>query len=470
MGVEEDVATSSASASSVFPDAEYLVLSSRLIPDLDGGYTIATLARAKQMAEAGVADGRGPQLLTFDPGAAEAHAEHREAFAERGALADVKRMRNLFDEARAPEGGAAEWLLATAEQGARARTDREYRVLLDAEQRPFAALPVIAGDPDWHLTDESVLVYDAAGEIAGGLTGFRGLYRAWLDHVAASLGDRPIVVICESRQIGELIADWAVPRVRIIHTIHTMHVEPPYTPDAPLNALWSRWFAIAERFDAVVWPTPTQRDDVVRRFEGAATHHVVPNGVRAPRSPVAERVPGLVVVLGRLAAGKRVDHAIRAFLRADVPQTRLEIWGDGPERMRLQQLIEELDAGERVHLAGFAADPAPALDRASVVLTATAFEGQGLSIVEALAHGSPAVSYDVRYGPGDILGAGGGVLVPDGDEDALATALRGLLSDPATWERLHDQTGTAAAAWSPEAAMDALAGVARDVLEAPARR
>jgi poly(glycerol-phosphate) alpha-glucosyltransferase len=36
-----------------FPDAEYLILSSRLIPDRDGGYALATLARARQMAAAG---------------------------------------------------------------------------------------------------------------------------------------------------------------------------------------------------------------------------------------------------------------------------------------------------------------------------------------------------------------------------------------------------------------------------------
>ncbi|HCS59836.1 MAG TPA: glycosyltransferase, partial [Microbacterium sp.] len=58
----------------MLPDAEYLVLSSRLIPDLDGGYTIATLSRAAQLASAGVAGGAGPLLLTFDPGTAAAHA------------------------------------------------------------------------------------------------------------------------------------------------------------------------------------------------------------------------------------------------------------------------------------------------------------------------------------------------------------------------------------------------------------
>ncbi|WP_244632431.1 hypothetical protein [Microbacterium sp. Se63.02b] len=66
------------------PDAEYLVLSSRLIPGMDGGYTIATLARARQLAGAGVADGAGPQLLTFDPGSVADHAAHRRTFAEQG--------------------------------------------------------------------------------------------------------------------------------------------------------------------------------------------------------------------------------------------------------------------------------------------------------------------------------------------------------------------------------------------------
>ena len=66
-----------------FPDAWYLILSSRLIPDLDGGYTISTLARARQMAEAGAS----PLLLTVDPGAVDAHAAHRATFVERGAAA-----------------------------------------------------------------------------------------------------------------------------------------------------------------------------------------------------------------------------------------------------------------------------------------------------------------------------------------------------------------------------------------------
>ena len=454
----------------VLPDAEYLVLSSRLIPGLDGGYTIATVARARLLAAAGAGGGRGPELLTFDPGTAADHAAHRRVFAERGALTDPSRLRNLFDEAVGPDGGASAWLRAAADTAVTADPDVEYRVLADVEGRPFAALPVIPGNPDWHLTEEPVLVYDEAGTVTGALHGFRGLYRAWLTHVTARRGDRPIVVICESRQLGELIADWDDPRVRIVHTVHTIHVEAPYTPDADMNTLWTRWFRLADRFDAVVWPTATQRDDVVARFGDAANHVVVPN----PISPVERRdhlrEDGLVVVLGRLAAGKRIDHAIRAFLAADVPGTRMEIWGTGPEGERLATLIDELDAADRVRLCGYTTDPATVLDRAALLVTSTAFEGQPLGVVEALLHGTPVVSYDVRYGIRDVLGAGGGALVPAGDVEALAAALRQLLTDPERLAAARAEAPSVAAAWSPERSLAALAETITAVLQAPPRR
>ncbi|WP_149084635.1 MULTISPECIES: glycosyltransferase [Microbacterium] len=452
------------------PDAEYLVLSSRLIPGLDGGYTIATLARARLLAAAGAGEGRGPQLLTFDPGTRADHAEHRRVFAGRGALADPDRLRNLFDEAAAPEGGAAEWLRDAADAAVTADPDAEYRVLSDPEGRPFVALPVIPGNPDWHLTDEPVLVYDESGAVVGALHGFRGLYGAWLGHVTAALGARPIVVICESRQLGELVADWSDPRVRILHPIHTMHVEAPYTPDAPMNTLWTRWFRLADRFDAVIWPTATQRDDVVARFGDAANHVVVPNPIEPVERRDDLREEGLVVVLGRLAAGKRIDHAIRAFLAADVPGARMEIWGGGPEQDALQSLIAELDAADRVVVAGYTDDPATVLDRASVLVTSTAFEGQPLGIVESLLHGTPVVSYDVRYGIRDVLGAGGGVLVPGGDEAALRDALRDLLSDPERLAALRAEAPSAAEAWSPDRSLAALTAVITDAVAKPSRR
>lgn len=460
-----------------FPDAEYLVLSSRLIPDRDGGYTLATLARARQMAAAGVHDGQGPLLLTLDPGTPQEHARHRAAFAGRDLVVDPARMRNLFDESAAPHGGAADWVHAACDPGA-ADPALQYRTISDAQGRPVLGLPVIADDPDWHVTTAPVVAYDDRGRVAGVLEGFGALYRAWLSAVVRQLragdAERAVVVICESRQLGELLAGWDDPALRLVHAIHTIHLEPPFTPDAPTNPLWSRWFTLAERFDAVLWPTASQRGDVQERFGSSPVHVVVPHAVApaAAVAPLAERVPGRVVMLNRLAPGKRVDHAIRAFaeVRRSVPDATLEVFGEGPERAALQELIDELGLDAHVALRGLTEDPGRELDAASVFLSTSAFEGQGLSIAEALAHGCPVVAYDVRYGPRDLLSAGGGALVADADIAALARTLVEVLGDVELRARLSAEAVAAARAVEPAHAMAALAQAVQDVLGRPSRR
>lgn len=460
-----------------FPDAEYVILSSRLIPDLDGGYTFATLARARQMAAAGVADGRGPLLLTVDPGSAADHAQHRDVFAERELVVDPTRMRNLFDEAADPHGGAAAWLRAAASPG-EPDPALQYREIADAAGRLFVSLPVIANDPDWHISTAPVVVHAADGSSIGILDGFGALYRAWLDHVVAGLRNgqptRQVVVLCESRQLGELFVGWDDAHARLAHAIHTIHLEAPYTPDAPVNALWDRWFSVADRFDAVLWPTAAQRDDVRQRFGGSDVHVVVPQAVTAPASvvPAHRRARGRVVMLNRLAPGKRIDQAIRAFAGVveAVPEATLDIYGEGALRPALQELIDDLGLGTHVTLPGATHQPGAVLDEASVFLSTSAYEGQGLSIAEALAHGCPVVSYDVRYGPREALAGGGGVLVPDGDEAALTAALVRVLSDPEEHGRLAVAASASAQRLDPVRVMDALATAVSDALARPTRR
>ncbi|MGC0368269.1 glycosyltransferase [Microbacterium sp. SLBN-111] len=447
-----------------FPDAWYLILSSRLIPDLDGGYTISTLARARQMADAGAP----ALLLTVDPGAAEAHAEHRAEFVRRGAARASEVFRNLFDEAVGPDGGAAEWLRAAARAG-EADPTLEYRSVAAGT----VDLPNVI-DPHWHLATAPIVVRDAAGDALGVIDGFGALYRAWLAHVVAGLRaevDRPVVLICESRQLGELLVDWDDRDVRILHTVHTIHLEPPFTADAPINALWERWLAVAPRFDAVLWPTPWQHDDVRARFGDDRVDVVAPHGIPMPDA-VTYAADGPVVVLGRLAPGKRLDHAIRAFARVveEVPDARLELWGAGPGREALETLVAELGIGDAVSLPGLTLDPGAVLDAASVYLTTSAFEGQGLALAEALAHGVPVVAYDIRYGPRDMLAEGGGILVPDGDESALAEALVRVLRDAALRQRLAAEAHAAAVALAPARAMETLAAAAAEALARPTRR
>ncbi len=163
---------------------------------------------------------------------------------------------------------------------------------------------------------------------------------------------------------------------------------------------------------------------------------------------------------------------MRAFARVvvEVPAARLELWGAGAQRDELEALVAQLGLGEAVTLPGLTNDAGAVLDRAAVYLTTSAFEGQGLALAEALAHGTPVVAYDIRYGPRDMLATGGGILVPDGDEDALVAALARVLTDAATRRRLSAEAVSAAATLSPARAMQTLAAVCGEALGRPRRR
>ncbi|HKP06574.1 MAG TPA: glycosyltransferase [Microbacterium sp.] len=457
-------------ATDTLPDADYVVLGSRVALGLDGGFAVAVPARLRLLEASGAPL---PLLLSVDGQAPEAHAAQRQAFVDGGHVPDASRVRNLFDDLL----DRGEWLERVGEPGGRT-PGVAYRTITDAASRPIVSLPVFENDPEWHLRDAAVVVHAEAGDRA--LRGFRGLYIAWLEAFAderrRAAGDptRRLVVVCESRQIGEALVGWNDPRVRLVHTVHNSHLPEPYDdPGAPVTGLWERWLRTLDVYDAVLWPTAAQRDEVAARFGDPGTFHVVPNTIELGAEPpdAASRDPHRVVMLNRLAPQKRVDLAIRAWqqVAAAVPEARLDVYGDGPLREELQELIDELGVAASVTLHGATADRDAIFDRSALFVTSTAFEGQGLSIAEALVRGLPVVSFDARYGPREAI-ADAGIVVPAGDVVAFADAIIAVLRDDDRRAELASRARAAAAAFTSDAVRPALVAALRAALESPSRR
>ena len=141
-----------------------------------------------------------------------------------------------------------------------------------------------------------------------------------------------------------------------------------------------------------------------------------------------------ILAAGRLQPVKNFDLLVRAFAKSRVP-CKLVIAGEGPERERLEALVEELGLGGRVLLPGFVANPFPLVAGAHIFALSSNSEGFPNAILEALALGVPVVATNCSYGPAEILAgrsAGevrglletpAGFLSPVGDVDAFARAL-----------------------------------------------
>lgn len=183
--------------------------------------------------------------------------------------------------------------------------------------------------------------------------------------------------------------------------------------------------------DAIVAQTSGAADYLARHFGRKAVG--IPNPVLSPPrvSPMSLGRPA-VIGLGRLSPEKGFDLLVRAFarLRTRFPQWQLYIFGEGPERPRLEALVSDLGLEGCVTLPGILAEPAAALSAGDLFVLSSHIEGFSLALCEAMACGLPAVATDCSSGPREVMRNGAdGLLVPPGDDEALAAAMAQLMGD-----------------------------------------
>jgi poly(glycerol-phosphate) alpha-glucosyltransferase len=180
-----------------------------------------------------------------------------------------------------------------------------------------------------------------------------------------------------------------------------------------------------------------------------------------------------VAILARLQPQKRLEDAIAAFAQVveQIPDARLDIYGDGEEGERLQAEIDRRGIGDAVKLRGWDPRANDTLWTASATLLTSIYEGYPLSTLESLARGCPVVAYDIKYGPREQITDGvDGFLVPDGDVDALAARIIELLRDPDVVARMSAAALRTAESFGPDEFLAEWAKLLDAVVELRPRR
>jgi glycosyltransferase involved in cell wall biosynthesis len=240
----------------------------------------------------------------------------------------------------------------------------------------------------------------------------------WADVVVDEVNTRPFLT---PRYID------STPVVALIHQV-AREVWASETP-FPVSILGRyffepRWLR-AYRHVRVLTDSPSSAQSL--REYGLRDIQPVPLGADPVEvSPLVEKeAEPTIVFLGRLASTKRPHHAISALqhLRAEMPNARLWVLGDGPMRARLER-----EQHSSVEFFGrvSAQEREDRLARAHVLVATSEREGWGLNVSEAASCGTPTIGYRVS-GLVDSVPASGGELV-DPNPKALGDALRAFFA------------------------------------------
>ena len=267
---------------------------------------------------------------------------------------------------------------------------------------------------------------------------------------------KPDVIL--STMLHANIATWLAARLAASGAAVVLRETNSHRAQTGLGSLYRRLGRIAyRRADLVIALSEGVRRELVEDMalepgrtvtipnpvQVAAIRQQVRKARRRP-SPLPKWRGPTIISVGRLFPQKAYEVLIDAVAR-HLPDARIVILGEGPDRAALTQQAAQLGIAEQLVMPGFIEDVAPYLAHADVFALSSRWEGFGHVIVEAMAAALPIVSTDCPYGPTDIIEhEKTGLLVPPEDADALGRAIAMIAAEPALARTLA-RSGAAAA-------------------------
>ncbi len=185
----------------------------------------------------------------------------------------------------------------------------------------------------------------------------------------------------------------------------------------------------------------------------------IPNGIRLDGIIPGEHDGKTVIAVGRYMYQKGLDRLIDAWkIVSDALGPghgwQLRLLGEGELRDQLQGQIDSLGLSSSVKLCGNVKDMPSEYRNAAILAMSSRYEGLPMALIEAQAYGVPAVSFDCQCGPREvIIDSLTGLLVKEGDVEALAKALLGLIRDPEARRRMGQEAAAQAVRFDFETIM-----------------
>lgn len=222
-----------------------------------------------------------------------------------------------------------------------------------------------------------------------------------------------------------------VPVVQVVHHVHQEQFRTRFSPPMAMLGRYLESTAAKSIYGSrpIAAVSPSTRLEL-RKLGFQGPIHIVPNGTIEVPDTAGPRDPDpTITVVSRLVPHKRIDTLLGqvAVAARRIPRLRVEIVGEGPERLRLQQIAMDLGLDSTVTFHGFVADEARnnLLNRAWMTMCTSDAEGWGCSVIEAAAWGVPCVALRVPGIRDSVIDGTTGWLVDSPKElgEAVVTGL-----------------------------------------------
>lgn len=193
-----------------------------------------------------------------------------------------------------------------------------------------------------------------------------------------------------------------------------------------------------------------QDEQIVRRFDkfvvltnedrgywgNLPNIEVIPNAAMHVSDAYSDVMNKRVIAVGRLDYQKGFDRLVQAWQlvrhTGKFTDWKLDIFGQGEWREMLQQMIDKAELQDSVRLNQPTKQIGEEYVKSDLLVMSSNYEGFPMVMIEAMACGLPVVSFDYKCGPKDIIQPGiNGLLVPNGDIQALADAMMKVMEDEA---------------------------------------
>ena len=185
---------------------------------------------------------------------------------------------------------------------------------------------------------------------------------------------------------------------------------------------------MVKKFDSFVVLTEEDRG----YWENLGNMEVIPNAAIVPEGFVSDCSAKRVIAVGRLDFQKSFDRPIDAWkiVCDNGIDWSLDIYGQGEWKEMLQSKIDAYGIGDSCHLRGTTTNIWQEYASSSMLVMSSHYEGLPMVMIESMSCYLPALSFDFKCGPKDVIDNGvNGLIVKDGDIKGLAEAIISLTRD-----------------------------------------